>query len=177
MNLKKLAALQPKLKALQPLITALFAATPNGYGASMPNRFSTVAKETRRVAEGKAAVRQVWDLADGHDAIDRLFRVVLEGLEVDTTYELFVKANNLSRNTARISAFQLVPGPDGVQEIKRLSLEVIRAGPGKRFKQYAGRFTTLRLDNPVVLLTTSCYGQDFPATVIWDDWRLMEIKK
>jgi hypothetical protein len=143
------------------------------YGFMPPQGNSTITQETEDVAEGKTSVRQTWMKNDASDSVFGMFHVEIPALAPDTCYELFVTARVLRGTNVRITAYQVSPRPDGTMELRRLSLELIGVTSSAGFREYAGRFVTLPGKDFFVILAANCNGTEFPATAIWDDWRLV----
>ncbi len=146
---------------------------PENFNAILPAEVESIQKETMSVAEGHAAVRQVWNKADGAASIFKLFGKTVENLEPSTTYEFYVKASNPSKDHVVIAVWQLTPNANGRAQIRgQLNHGVVRIKPCPTFTEYGGYFTTGPYADGLVMLVASCNGPVFPATVIWDDWRL-----
>ena len=151
-------------------------AHPLGFSPPAAGRFSSISKETRFTSEGAASVRQVWTGVDGADSIFRQFRVVRAGLEPCTRYEFYVAADNLSPDPIGISVWDVQRGPDGQLSVNtRLAWRVVEIKPCPTFTEYGGYFTTGPYEDHLVSINTFCNGPSFPATALWDDWRIAKV--
>ena len=158
---------------------------PAGFYA--PNRSSIVSKESDLVAEGQAALRQTWQSPATDDTLQQSFLLELPNLEPGASYELFVKARNLSDTEVFIAAWHFSKGPDGQMIARRLSDRLVQVLPDSsyldtnRFQEYNGHFVMQPGDNATVALiphiSPGTPPDKYPVTVIWDDWRLVRSKR
>ena len=146
---------------------------PDGFDA--PQRRSRLFRETQKVSEGRTSVRQVWEASDGRSSIFDMFHVRLSDLAPNTTYELILEADNLTGCLIRVSAWQVSPAKGKAESVQRLDYPVIDIVPRYGFKEYAGQFTTKVGEDFAVVLCASCRETDFPATALWDNWRLVKV--
>jgi hypothetical protein len=154
------------------------APAPGGFGAPS-GRFSSLARGPKDAAEGELAARQTWKSGDGADSFWRQFHVVVKGITPGTPYRISVRAKNLSRNTVIIAASHIdmlaPPSPNGERRLAKIA-NVLQVDPTETFQEFTGSFTTHPAGSDQILLSVACLGDgnDFPATVVWDDWRLTE---
>lgn len=141
-------------------------------GFEAPTRCSTVEQEAARVADGSFAIRQTWNRSDSVISPTRRFHVSVPHLGGNATYTFIAKARMLSAGNCRISAWAHRDAPNAVRP-QSLGPPLFALTPGLGFKEYAGTFKTGAGEDLTVLLITSYSGNTHPATVIWDDWRLL----
>ena len=111
----------------------------------------------------------------GATAYTRL-NTALVNIAPDTTYELFLNAKNLSPGIAQVSAWQVKPGAER-PEVSMIQWGFLRTLRGVgAYKEYTGKFTTKPADAGSILLLTVelTDSPEYPGTVLWDNWRLVE---
>ena len=142
-----------------------------------PSQYSRITRETEQIAHGASALRQTWLLPDSQAPLLERCCVAVDGVKAGATYELFFSADNCSQSTFVISAWQVITPPAGQAELRMLKPEVAVVPPKKGFHSYHGVFYVARTTSPftLVLATSARDTVTNGDTVIWDDWRLIEI--
>ncbi len=147
------------------------AIAPEGF--TPPRRHSTLERERQAVVHGEYAVRQTWSASDGADSIFNKFHLRVR-LKPNTRYELWVNAKNMSEVPVGVSVWRY-RDMGGNPDLRRIALNVVHMRPTGRFEERGGIFRTTGEDNVEYLFPTSYTGEGVPATVVWDNWRLLEL--
>ncbi|HPO12520.1 MAG TPA: hypothetical protein PLI09_03675 [Candidatus Hydrogenedentes bacterium] len=146
---------------------------PSGY---YPPINALLEKETETVWEGHAALKQTWTRKESTSIFNQ-FRLEVQDLKPNTRYMFQFQANNLSKTKCSITIYQAVPSENGESLHCRCFPAPIRPVDG--FKDYTLLFSTRPEENARVII--SVYGNypdelsNEPFSVIWDDWRLVEL--
>ena len=137
-----------------------------------PNRVTWVAFEKDQVAEGTAAVRQIWAGPDYSNAENERLGMQVSGLKAKTQYQFTAKGYCLGNSASGIEVY----GRDAKETLVKLENYVLFFGEktGEWQTQSlafnSGEYTTLRFITRVTGKVES-----YPNQVIWDAWDLRPV--
>jgi hypothetical protein len=145
---------------------------PKGFNAPEGAK-SAIRKEMKDVADGVMAVSQTWQALDAGDSFLMKFGANVAGLKARGRYLLEIKAKNTSEKHVTVSAWQDTGSP--TEPFERIKDAVIDIPPNT--KEFT-TFSCLLVPNTErsVRVFTGCNDKQgaFPATVIWEDWKITE---
>jgi len=157
-------------------------------GASAPDFFmapvSSLGHSTLEPAQGadgeNGAVRQTWQSNDALDAYTNVFRTWVTDLWPNTQYQVNIVVHNSSPNELLLRAFQYNARSPAEAELmtgKPPILGGVAIGPTEAFQDFGFTFTTGAEPEFCVLFAVKNNRPDgtFPATCVWDAWRLHEV--
>ncbi len=145
---------------------------PKGFNAPEGGK-STIRKEMKDIVDGVIAVSQTWQALDGGDSFLSKFGINVEGLKAHGKYTLEIKAKNTSGKHVLVAAFQDTGSPsEPFESIKGAIIDI----PLKtnEFETFSCPLTP-NTDRAVRIFTGCTDKQGaFPATVVWEDWKITE---
>ena len=148
----------------------------------LPTRFQAPARNSKvgvvlsPKTDGAVAISQTWFENDAGMSIFNGFHAKLSGLKPRTKYDVFLSASNFSHsNVYLLTAWEVRDARSGSPKVNRLA-RVLWVPPADGFRPYYGSFTTGETKADYIVLNTQCVDNagDFPASVLWDDWRVSE---
>jgi hypothetical protein len=149
--------------------------SPSGFEGPS-GKYSKIERETKEAVDGSIAIRQTWSESDVSDSFWFQFHSLPLTL-TPRTYRLTVKARNLSKNSVGIAAsvvdYSAPASSPGIYPVEVLG-NVILIPPDGQFREYSGSLLIKGSDSKVVMFSVYSTGkpETYPATILWDDWRL-----
>jgi hypothetical protein len=144
----------------------------HGMGYTLETMPSKIERYSGKSPVPGLAVLQTWRANDGSDNIARQFGQTVANLKPNTTYQLRLKALNLSDKSAKVAAWETTEDVNG--PVKKLSDQFITVAPSKKFGflDYSGVFNTGSANR--VRFVTFCTEKG--VKVLWTDFELTEIQ-
>ena len=133
---------------------------------------SSVQLRREGAQDGAYALEQTWRRSDAADSVFARFGITVDGLKPRTAYRFTVRAKNESNGTVVVSPYSVKEG-DGKEVVENLKLGLVEVKPGDGYQNLKGYFQTG--DEGSVRLAAACIDGEYPVTVVWDDWRLVEL--
>ncbi|MEK7795730.1 MAG: hypothetical protein AAB353_14425, partial [Candidatus Hydrogenedentota bacterium] len=146
---------------------------PAADGFGMPVE-SVLQPETAKRFEGRYAARQVWTGSDGGNFVLEQFRIEAPNRGPNASYEMFVRALNLSSSNLAFHASERKSDASGETMMRDVGPYFMRVKPTRWFQQFHGTFGTGPGESWTLVISVHYYGEEGGATAVWDDFRLVE---